>query len=46
LLPASTDAGSTSYSFASGGTIDGVPILYLSDVHRMRIWNGAEVSGE
>jgi len=46
LLPVSTDATSVSYSLASGGTIDGVPILYLSDVHRMRIWNGVEVSGE
>jgi hypothetical protein len=45
LLPVSTDAGSTWYSFASGGTIDGVEILYLSDVNRMRIWNGVEVTG-
>jgi hypothetical protein len=45
LLPISTDAGSTWYSFASGGTIDGVEILYLSDVNRLRIWNGVEVTG-
>jgi hypothetical protein len=46
LLPVSTNAASTRYSFASGGTVDGVEILYLSDVSRVRIWNGAEVTGD
>jgi len=45
LLPVSTNAASTWYSFASGGTVDGVEILYLSDVSRVRIWNGVEVTG-
>jgi hypothetical protein len=46
LLPVSTNATSTRYSFASGGTVDGVEILYLSDVSRVRIWKGAEVTGD
>jgi hypothetical protein len=46
LLPISTDPGSMRYSFASGGNIDGVEVRYLSDVGRMRIWNGVEASGK
>lgn len=44
LQPVSADAHSHRYSFASGGEKDGVNILYISDVSRIRIWNGAEVS--
>jgi hypothetical protein len=44
LTPISTDTGPIWYSFASGGTIDGVEILYLSDVNQLRIWNGIEVT--
>jgi len=45
LSPVSTDPGSMRYSFASGGKIDGIEIRYLSDVGRIRIWNGAEAPG-
>jgi hypothetical protein len=43
LQPVSSEAGSMRYSFSSGGEVDGVNILYLSDVSRMRIWNGKEI---
>lgn len=43
LQPVSTNAGSMRYSFASGGEVDGVNIVYISDVSRMRMWNGAEI---
>jgi hypothetical protein len=46
LSPISTAAGPAWYSFASGGTIDGVEILYLSDVNQLRIWNGVEVTSD
>ncbi len=45
LLPVSTDPNAMRYSFASGGKIDGVEIRYLSDVGQMRVWNGAEATG-
>jgi len=45
LQPVSTDSTSIRYSFASGGSVDGIEIFYLSDVGRVRIWNGAAVSG-
>ena len=43
LQPVSADAGPIRYSFSSGGEVDGVNILYISDVSRMRIWNGEEI---
>jgi hypothetical protein len=46
LSPTSTVAGPTWYSFASGGTIDGVEILYLSDANQSRIWNGVELTSD
>jgi hypothetical protein len=46
LLPISTDPTSIRYSFASGGTVDGVEIFYLSDVSKVRIWQGAPVEGK
>lgn len=45
LWPISTDPESVRYSLAWGGTVDGKQILYVSDVGRMRIWNGLEVAG-
>lgn len=45
LQPVSTNPTPNRYSFASGGTADGIEIFYLSDVGRVRIWNGAAVSG-
>jgi hypothetical protein len=44
LQPVSTEPNAQRYSFASGGEVDGVSILYISDVNRMRIWNGAETA--
>ena len=43
LQPISTDPGTMRYSFASGGKVDGVEILYISDVPQVRIKNGAAV---
>lgn len=44
LAPISSDMEHLRYSFASGGKIDGVEILYLSDVSRIRIREGVEVT--
>jgi len=46
LQPVSTDPDSMRYSFASGGKVDGLEIRYLSDVGKLRIWNGVEVGGK
>jgi hypothetical protein len=43
LQPVSTEPNSQRYSFSSGGEIDGVSILYISDVSQMRVWNGTEM---
>lgn len=43
LQPVSADPGPMRYSFASGGEVDGIDIVYISDVSRMRIWNGQEI---
>jgi hypothetical protein len=43
LFPISTAADPIRYSFASGGRVDGVEVRYLSDVSRIRIWNGIPV---
>ena len=40
LQPVSPDPTSMRYSLASGGQVDGVDILYLSDVGKVRIWDG------
>jgi len=44
LQPVSENPDTTRYSIASGGEKDGVNILYISDVSRIRIWNGEEVA--
>ena len=44
LLPVSTIEGSLRYSIAWGGTVNGIDILYISDVSQMRVWNGAAVA--
>jgi hypothetical protein len=44
LRPVSTDPDSIIYSLAWGGAVDGIDILYITDVSRMRIWNGVEVA--
>jgi hypothetical protein len=46
LAPIATTANTAHYSFAFGGQSDGVDIFYLSDVGRMRIWNGMPVDGD
>jgi hypothetical protein len=43
LQPISTGTGSMRYSFSSGGEVDGINVVYISDVSRMRIWNGKEI---
>lgn len=46
LQPISNSAESGRYSIASGGNIDGLNLLYISDVSRIRIWNGVPVNGD
>lgn len=46
LSPISTDPGSKRYSFAWGGQVDGIDVYYISDVGRMRIWQGDPTPGE
>ena len=46
LLPISGDAASRRYSFAWGGQVDGIDVYYISDVGRMRIWQGDPTPGE
>jgi hypothetical protein len=45
LYPISTNPKTLRYSLASGGTIEGREILYLSDVGQMRIWDGVALAG-
>jgi hypothetical protein len=42
LWPISTDSSSILYSLAWGGKVNEKDILYISDVGRMRIWNGVD----
>jgi hypothetical protein len=46
LSPISTDPGSKRYSFAWGGQVDGIDVYYISDVGRMRIWQGDPAPNE
>ena len=46
LSPISTDPGSRRYSFAWGGQVDGIDVYYISDVGRIRIWQGDPTPGE
>ena len=43
LAPFSNDPASMRYSFATGGKVDGIEILYLSDVPEARIQHGSAV---
>ena len=40
LAPVSTNLRSTRYSFANGGKLNGIDVLYISDLPRARIWKG------
>ena len=40
LAPVSTNLRSTRYSFANGGKLNGIDVLYISDLPRPRIWKG------
>ena len=40
LSPVSTNLRSTRYSFANGGKLNGIDVLYISDLPRARIWKG------
>lgn len=46
LQPVSGDPAEMRYSLASGGQVDGVDILYISDVSRIRIWDGMPTAGD
>jgi len=46
LSPISGDAASRRYSFAWGGQVDGIDVYYISDVGRMRIWQGDPAPNE
>jgi hypothetical protein len=44
LTPISNDPATMRYSLATGGTVNGMEIRYLSDVAQVRIQHGAAVS--
>ena len=44
LAPLSTNLRATHYSFANGGKVNGVDILYISDLPQARIWNAASLT--
>ena len=46
LSPISADPASRRYSFAWGGQVDGIDVYYISDVGRMRIWQGDPAASE
>jgi hypothetical protein len=40
LAPVSTNTRTVRYSFARGGKVDGIDLLYISDTSTLKVWNG------
>ncbi len=44
LAPVSTNTRTLRYSFARGGKVDGIDLLYISDTSTVKVWNGVPLA--